>query len=322
MAIGQRSGTPSDTGKSGSWFRGLTLFTVLAAFALVVLGGVVRVTESGLGCPDWPLCQGGIIPPFEMTAIIEYSHRLVASAVLGPLIVATCAATWVSYRRHRWLVVPATVGLVLMIAQALLGGATVLTGLPGWIVAAHLALGEALLACLVLVAVVAYWGPPALPKELHDTCGAPNFPALALVSGLGIYLVIISGSVVTNSGATGACSNWPLCQFQLFPGGGLPLIHMSHRLVTLIVGLIFIYTLYAGFQEQATAKGMRWLLVIGAVSFAVQVGVGAATVLLHFPAELRALHLSLATLVWGTVVALGVLSLIKPSASGPGTADA
>ena len=89
MAIGQASGTPPETGKTGSRFRGLTLFTVLAAFALVVLGGVVRVTESGLGCPDWPLCQGRLIPPLETSAIIEYSHRLVASALLGPLIVAT-----------------------------------------------------------------------------------------------------------------------------------------------------------------------------------------------------------------------------------------
>ncbi|MCH8831890.1 MAG: COX15/CtaA family protein, partial [Chloroflexi bacterium] len=84
MAIGQASETPSETGKTGSRFRGLTLFTVLAAFALVVLGGVVRVTESGLGCPDWPLCQGRLIPPLETSAIIEYSHRLVASALLGP----------------------------------------------------------------------------------------------------------------------------------------------------------------------------------------------------------------------------------------------
>ena len=322
MAIGQASATPSKTGKPGSWFRGLTLFTVLAAFALVVLGGVVRVTESGLGCPDWPLCQGGIIPPFEASAIIEYSHRLVASALLGPLIVATCAVAWISYRRQGWLVASATLGLVLMLAQALLGGATVLTGLPGAIVAAHLALGEALLACLILVAVVAYYGPPTLPRRLHNTAGTLRFPILALVSGLGIYLVIISGSVVTNTGATGACSNWPLCQFQLFPGGGLPLIHMSHRVVTVIIGLIFVYTLYSAYQEQLKTPHIWWLSITAAVLFAVQVGVGAATVLLNFPAEFRALHLSLATLIWGTVVALAVVSLVRPGPSRPGAADA
>ena len=130
MAIGQASDTPPETGRTGSRFRRLTLVTVLAGFALIVLGGVVRVTESGLGCPDWPLCQGRLIPPLETSAIIEYSHRLVASAVLGPLIVATCVVTWISYRRDRWLVAPATVGLILMLAQALLGGATVLPAFP------------------------------------------------------------------------------------------------------------------------------------------------------------------------------------------------
>lgn len=322
MAIGQASGTPSEAGKTGSRFRGLTLFTVLAAFALVVLGGVVRVTESGLGCPDWPLCQGRLIPPLETSAIIEYSHRLVASAVLGPLIVATCAVTWVSYRRVRWLVAPATVGLILMLAQALLGGATVLTGLPGWIVAAHLALGEALLACLILIAVVAYFGPPVLPRSLHDKDGGLRFPILALISGLGIYLIVISGSVVTNSGATGACSNWPLCQFQLLPGGGLPLIHMSHRVVTVIIGLIFLYTLYAAYQQHFKTPQLRWLSLIAAVLFAAQVVVGAATVLMHFPAELRALHLSLATLIWGTVAALATLSLIRPGEDLPEASNA
>ena len=282
----------------------------------------MRVTDSGLGCPDWPLCQGGILPPLEASAIIEYSHRLVASALLGPLLVVTCVFAWVSYRSRGWLVATATVALVLMLAQALLGGATVLTGLPGGIVAAHLALGEALLACLILVAVAAYHGPPAFPGKDHTTSGTPNFPILALVSGLGIYLVLISGSVVTNSGATGACSQWPLCQFQLLPGGGLPLIHMSHRVVTAIIGLIFVYTLYAAYQEKIKAPHIWRLSVVAGVLIAAQVGVGAATVLLEFPAEFRALHLSLGTLVWGTVVALAALSLVRPSPDRQGAADA
>jgi len=210
----------------------------------------------------------------------------------------------------------------MMLAQALLGGATVLTELPGWIVATHLALGEALLACLILVAVVANYGSPSLPDGLHDTAGALNFPILALVSGLGIYLVIISGSVVTGTGATGACSNWPLCQFQMFPGGGLPLIHMSHRVVTIIIGLIFVYTLYSAYRGPASSHRIRHLSVIAAVLFVVQIGVGAATVLLNFPAEFRALHLSLATLIWGAVVALGIVSLIQPAPGRSGTSDA
>ena len=81
--------TVMELGHSGgfhSWFRGLSAFTVLATFSLVILGGVVRVTESGLGCPDWPGCDGGIFPPLETKALIEYSHRITASFLVGPLI--------------------------------------------------------------------------------------------------------------------------------------------------------------------------------------------------------------------------------------------
>lgn len=294
------------------WYRGLTLATVLATFGLVVLGGVVRVTGSGLGCPDWPLCQGGILPPLNLEAIIEYTHRLVASALLGPLVLATCAVTWVSYRREAWLVVPATLALVLTLAQALLGGVTVLNELRGEIVAAHLALGEALLGCLTLLLVVAYRGPLTMNSVKASAAGATHFPLLLLVSGFGVYLVLISGSYVTVSGATGACLGWPLCQDQGLPNNGLQMIHMAHRVVAAIIGILLGYTLYSGFRGAGRLANIRRLSVVVAALFLAQVLAGAATVLLKFPVELRALHLALATLVWGSMVALGAMSFSLP----------
>lgn len=124
----------------------------------------MRVTGSGLGCPDWPLCHGRVVPPLELKAIIEYSHRLVASALVGPLVLATCAVAWVSYRGEKWLVISATAALALVLAQAGLGGLTVLSELQGKLVAAHLALGEALVGTLILVLVVAHRGGVELAK--------------------------------------------------------------------------------------------------------------------------------------------------------------
>lgn len=322
MAVTESSSFFSTPNRSLAWFRGLTLATVLAAFGLVVLGGVVRVTGSGLGCPDWPLCQGGILPPPDLKAIIEYSHRVVASALLGPLVLVTCVTTWVAYRRERWLLVPATAALVLMLAQALLGGVTVLKELPGEIVAAHLALGQVLLACLTLLMVVAFWGPLSLRGESLGTGTATNFPVLALISGIGVFGILISGSYVTQAGATWACLDWPLCQGQVLPPYGLPMIHMAHRLFAAIVGIILMYTLYTGIKGINRPLEIRILSIAAGVLFLAQVLVAAAAVWLRFPVELRALHLALATLMWGVMVALVALSFSQQTVTYQETAHA
>ena len=311
------------------------------------------MTGSGLGCPDWPLCYGGILPPPEFEAIVEFSHRLVASALLGPLIGATCVAAWIFYRRQPWVVVPATLAVVLVLCQAVLGGASVLTHLSGMLVASHLALAEVLLACLTVLLVVAYRGPlsfrrlsPFLsvplgrktrPPSRHSRAGGnpaggrrgqvpkttgsdevgDSFPVLVLVSALGVYVLIMSGSYVTVSGATAACLDWPLCQGRFLPGNELAWVHMAHRAVAVVVGAGLAYTLLAGLRTPFRLPQVRLLCSSAAALFLLQMAVGAVTILLKFPPEWRALHLSLATLLWGVMVALAAFNLTLP-ARGPG----
>ena len=154
---------------SRRWLRGLAWASVISAFALIILGGVVRVTGSGLGCGgDWPLCDGRLLPALTAADIIEYSHRLVASAIVGPLIIATAAVAWLRFRRERWLSISAAVAVVLLLLQGGLGGVTVLTELPGHIVAAHLALAQALLGCLLLILIAAYRRPLFPPGHPHS----------------------------------------------------------------------------------------------------------------------------------------------------------
>src|SRR3989475_6594390 len=140
-------------------FRRLAVLTAVFAYLQTALGGFVRVSGSGLGCPDWPLCHGGPYPPADAHAIIEYSHRAVGS-VTGILIIATVVLAWVVFRSRRPLVAwLATASLIGVVGEGILGGVVVANELSPWLVVVHLGLAMMILGFLVAAAVMA--GPPA-----------------------------------------------------------------------------------------------------------------------------------------------------------------
>jgi len=316
MAIAQASSPLPQARGVSAWFRNLALLTALSVFALVVLGGVVRVTGSGLGCPDWPLCYGGILPPLQTEAIVEFSHRLLASALVGPLVLALCVATWMFHRDKGWLIVPTTLAVVLTLGQAILGGATVLSELSAGAVAAHLALGEALLGCMVFIFITALIGPPSFGSTAVRRGGNGAFPMLAVASALAVYGILLTGSYVAVSNATWACTDWPLCNGDLFPTHKLAAIHMAHRVATVVLGLFVMYVLHLGLRRGRQPMDVRLLSMAATAVFLAQVIVGALTIWLKFPAELRALHLALGTAVWAAMAGLAALSLAPRDQAG------
>lgn len=298
---------PGGAERRVTWLQGLSTATAVCVFILVIIGGVVRVTESGLGCPDWPLCYGKVLPPLEYTAIIEYTHRFVASVIVGPLLLATAVVGLLRYRHDRWVWIPAAVSVPLLIVQGLLGGVTVLTHLPGEIVALHLGTAEALLAVCLLLMIASY----RTPIRRTATVAGDGYHRWAIAGALGVYAVIISGALVTAMGATGACITWPLCQGSAFPMHHLTAIHMFHRYVVLVLGILLLYSVWrcvAGSKGDGT---MRWLAGLTLAAFVAQVVVGAATVWLDFQAHWRALHLAAATAVWAGAVGMAVVAYMN-----------
>src|SRR5579885_1167547 len=110
-------------------YQALAVVAAAGTYLLIVVGAVVRVTGSGLGCPDWPTCHGQLVPPLEPTAIIEYTHRFLG-AVVSPLILATTIGAWLVRRRDRAVLVPATLVPVLLAIQIVLGMIVVRRELP------------------------------------------------------------------------------------------------------------------------------------------------------------------------------------------------
>jgi len=281
-------------------FRALSVATAVVTYALVVLGGVVRVSGSGLGCPDWPLCHGRLLPPLNLHAIIEYSHRTTAS-LTSTLVVLTAAVAWLAWRKRRDLVIPATVALALLIVQVVLGAITVRLELPPMIVLAHLATAMALLGAVCVTAVAALVPAPA---------GAVDRVAMRrmLLAAGGTYVLIISGSLVVGSGASGACNAWPLCGGGLsFAFDGSPAIQLLHRGIAGLIGLLIVLSLVSLLARHRSHPAVRATVAVTLAALAFQVAVGAAVVTLRLPAALRGLHLALASAVWAGMVILAVI---------------
>ena len=258
------------------------------------------MTESGLGCPDWPLCHGRIIPAANAATLIEYTHRLVASLV-GMLVLALAVIAWRRYRTRAWIFWPALVGLVMVIAQSILGGAAVLTELESYVVMIHMAMAQALLACFALVCLDAWRGLSLAANKVDGRA------ALSAAAALGVYLLILTGSYVALTGASGACNQWPLCQGgKLFVVAELPLVHVAHRFASTLT-LVLLAAAAWGAWRSPTQKDVRFVTLLAIGIFGAQVLVGALTVWSGLPTALRVLHVALATMTWVALISATLL---------------
>jgi heme A synthase len=282
-------------------FRRLALVTAIFAYLQVALGGLVRVSGSGLGCPDWPLCHGRPYPPADPHAIIEYSHRAVGS-VTGILIIATVVVAWAVFRTRRpivaWL---ATASLIGVVGEGVLGGVVVANDLSPWLVVVHLGLAMMILGFLIAATVM------AAPSSL----GVPDHGfrrLMAAVTGL-TYLLLLTGSTVVASSADRGCQTWPLCGggFAL-DFGGANAYTMLHRGAVLVIGIVIVYALVSAIRRSGRQSGIGRSAAATLLAFAAQIAVGAGAALTD-GAFFNGLHVALATLVWSGVLTTAVLTL-------------
>ena len=282
----------------------LALGALIASIVQVTLGGVVRVTGSGLGCPDWPLCDGRIIPVFERAPLVEFSHRVVAT-VVGLLTLAVAVQAWRRCRDDLRIVVPGLVGVFLVLVAALLGAVVVWTELAWWVRLVHLGIAEGVVACMVVVTLVA-WRTDGLASPVAQTPGS-RLDLLIPVSVVGAFIVILSGSYMVGYGAGSSCGVWPLCRGTLWPEGTAYQIHMAHRLLSAVLGVVLVGSAIMAFRRSARIPGLgpaAWLVI---AALAGQVLLGAWTVWAGFSIEMRAAHLAGATLLWAAVIGLATM---------------
>jgi heme A synthase len=284
---------------SVSLFRRLAFLTALFAYLQIALGGVVRVSGSGLGCPDWPLCHGRPYPPADVHSIIEYSHRTVGS-ITGLLVILTVVCAWIVFARRRPVVpIVATASLVAIGVEGALGGLVVMQALQPWLVLVHLGLAMIILGCLLASAIL----------SLPVSAGVPD----ARLRGLGIaaaaatYVMLLTGSSVVASSADQSCRSWPLC------GGGFAIdfsgvnaFTMLHRGSVFVIGAFIVYVIHEAMRHAALRPvGMLTIFV-----FALQIAVGAGAALTDL-GLINGLHVAIATLVWSGMLSIALLTAAR-----------
>jgi heme a synthase len=302
--------------------RILTGITLVLTFVVVVVGAYVRLSDAGLGCPDWPLCYGQPVPGdiADRDALArawkEMGHRYLAGT-LGVLILFLALVAW-RVRRNAWL---ATSILALIFFQATLGAWTVTMLLKPAIVTAHLLGGMAILALLAWLYLSQLQGKKAAPEL--------RIPAACALAVLAVQIAL--GGWVSANYAALACPDLPLClgqalppmdfrnafhvvrelgqtpEGELLPREALTAIHWTHRAFALAaLGVVG----WAAWRARAYSRALA--LAIGALLLA-QVCLGVANVAVSRPLPLAAAHNAGAALL---LIALVVLNFFSFRSSG------
>src|SRR5918993_4870364 len=201
----QRIPTRGRPGDPLTRFQRLAVLTLATAILLVTVGVIVRATDSGLGCPDWPLCYGQLIPPLDdPKAWVEWLHRTIA-AVIGFEILGLAILAVRDHRDRPSLLWPSIGAVGLVGFQAWLGRETVRLGNSGESVTAHLVAAMILVAVLVFILVRA-----AYPARLGGRAGSQRFTLLLAFAALSTFALLLFGSNVTATDSALVFPDWPL----------------------------------------------------------------------------------------------------------------
>jgi len=287
--------------------RRYTKLVAAATFTLLLAGGMVTSTGSGLAVPDWPLSFGRLMPPMRGGVLYEHGHRMVATLV-GLLIVIEAAWLWRAEPR-RWVKRLGWGALAGVVVQGLLGGLTVLLRLPDLVSIGHAVLAELVFAMTVAIAVACSAGWRRARSEDRAVDDAIPSTSILASATAGIVLIqIVLGAAVRHTGAGLAIPDFPLAYGQLVPplDSGPVALHFAHRVGALVVTAAVVLAGLRIFRSEPVEWYVAWPMVAMVALVCVQIALGGWTVLSFKAAGVATAHLGVGALLWGVAVVLAM----------------
>jgi cytochrome c oxidase assembly protein subunit 15 len=286
-------------------YRRITLVAALALAGIIVTGGAVRLTGSGLGCSDWPACEPGRpVAPLEYHALVEFVNRLVTGVVSVAVILAVLGSLVRRPRRADlvWLSLGLVAGVV---GQIILGGLTVLFELRPELVMSHFLLSMVLLAD----AVVLYYRAGLPDGERTGPLVGPLVRALGWVLVVSASVVLFTGTIVTAAGPHGGDKE--VQRLSVY----LPTATRVHGTSAMVLVALILITFAAVYRDRSPSAVQRRLGVLLAIVVA-QAAIGYIQYFNEIPPRLVAVHIAGATAVWAATLwfLLGLSAVVSPTA--------
>jgi len=264
---------------------------------IVVTGGAVRLTGSGLGCSDWPTCEENrMIPEADIHGWFEFGNRLITGLVSVIVVVAVLGSIARQPRQRN--LVGWSCGLVAgVLAQVILGGFVVLSHLNPWLVLGHFALSMVLIANAVILRHRS--GEHKLENQSTNTVPSPRLKSM--VRGIGCFsaVVLATGTLVTGSGPHAGSHDEPISRLPFKPSE-ITRIHGT----TVVIFIMMVTALSIAVYRDPTGKRFRSSVqtLVAVVMF--QATIGWTQYITGVPEILVGLHLAGATALWITIVTL------------------
>lgn len=295
---------------SSKWLHPFAIFTAASTFLLLIAGGLVHGTGSSLACPDWPLCHGQFLPRMENGVLFEHSHRLIAGTVA---VLTWILGVWLFVDKRSRALRPLAIAAPLMVmAQAVLGGITVIYKLPKPVTLSHLVLSMSFFSVLVVIAVRTRAGArdaeaafDALPMNRFDLRASVGLVCLAILGQ------VFLGGLVRHSMAGLACTTIPDCFGSYWPADSESAyserIHMIHRYGAVTVGLLVFAHAYLVLRRIPAGHPAKKLAIAAPILVVLQITLGilSVTSLLHLHTVTT--HLAVGALLLATHVGMWAL---------------
>jgi cytochrome c oxidase assembly protein subunit 15 len=277
-------------------YRRVAYLTLGSLTLIVLTGAAVRLTDSGLGCENWPKCGGTPLPPLSSHALIEFGNRAV-SGIVGVITVVALVLAWTRRPFRRDLVFLALLLPLGVLAQAVLGGFTVLHHLAPGFVMAHFSLSLLILVAAFALAWRSAHEPGSRPRST-DRGAVWSVRALLPVGALTIF----AGTAATAAGPhSGGFTGQVVHRLHFKGASTLEWTIHQHATIAAIFGVGVIGVWYLQRRRGASARELEPLTVLG-VLLAGQGLIGSVQYELKLPAEMVWVHVALATVTWLAVL--------------------